>query len=390
MRDLPLSAHFGHATRTVLRVVMWFCLALLVFLAPYQFTSWLALLVLAIAFVWQFAALALLLASVVLHDGVKPGFWKSLFYWSYKLAWTMILCTLGAVAGGYIGWYLWLNNIRTYRTIGGMQSYKNIDPAILPGDQISDAGLVEFSELVDVDRSRGGCFMHAGDTYCVAPITHGGKVIDNLGDAPRFGSYDYFAVGINCCNCPNQDFQCGDWRNPLASGGVRSTDYVSRPFFRLAVDEWSAQWLKVSAHPIFFEWVQDPVHHWKALWYDAFHICVLAAFFIVPAVFCTTLVLERLLQFFVDRGYASLLNTPGAPRGFEWYWRRLLPEMLEQHFEEKRQQHQSGLMGYHSMAARLPPGALTPQRSSSNGVGGAQTQQPPGVGQPNVAASTAA
>jgi hypothetical protein len=336
--------------------------------------EWLALTIVVILLLWHSAALVLLIASVVMVKDYKPGIWKSLFYWSWWLMYAVIFCVLAAALGGYLGWYLWLNNVRTYRTIRSMQSYKNIDPAIVPGDQIADAGLVEFAELVDVDRSRGGCFMQAGDTYCVAPIVHGGKVIDNLGDAPRFGSYDYFAVGINCCNCPNQDFQCGDWRNPLAAGGIRSTDYVSRPFFRLAVDEWSAQWLKVSAHPIFFEWTQDPVHVWRWLWYDSVHVCILAVCFIVPVVFFTSLVLERLLQFFVDRGYASRLNTPGPPRGLERAWRRLLPEVLEQHLEEKRQQ-EAGLMGYQTMAAILPPGAL-------DGAGVAHAQRPPGVGQP--------
>lgn len=389
MRDIPLSAHFGRATRNVLQFQMWFCLAILICCAPYPFMEWLALTIVVILLLWHSAALVLLIASVVLVKDYKPGIWKSLFYWSWWLMYAVIFCVLAAALGGYLGWYLWLNNVRTYRTISSMQSYKNIDPAIVPGDQIADAGLVEFAELVDVDRSRGGCFMHAGDTYCVAPITHGGKVIDNLGDAPRFGSYDYFAVGINCCNCPNQDFQCGEWRNPLASGGVRSTDFVSRPFYRLAVDEWSAQWLKVSAHPIFFEWTQDPVHHWKTLWWDALHICILALSFIVPVIFCTSLVLDRLLQFFVDSGYASRLNTPGPPRGLERSWRRLLPEILEQHLEEKRQQN-AGLMGYDSMAACLPPGALTQQRSPSIGVGGAQAQQPPGVRQPDVIAGITA
>jgi len=390
LRDVTLSAHFGHATLNVLRVELWFCLALVIFLAPSPWISLIALLVLAIAFAIQAAALVLLFASVVLVKTYKPGVWQSLFFWSWRLMWTLLFCILGAAAGVFIGWYLWLNNIRTYRAIGGMESYKDIDPSIVPGIQIADAGLVQFSELVDVDRARGGCFMHSGDTYCVAPITHGGRIRDNLGDAPRYGSYDYFAVGINCCNCPNQDFQCGEWRNPLANGGVRSTDYVSRPFFRLAVDEWSAQWLKVSTHPIFFEWVQDPVYHWRALWYDAVHLCILAAFFIVPIVFCATLALERLLQFFIDIGYASRLNTPGPPRGLERSWRRLLPEMLEQHFEEKRQQEATGIMGYHTMAACLPPGALPPQPTPGAGIGGAQNHQPPGVGQPNMGAGVTA
>jgi len=111
--------------------------------------------------------------------------------------------------------------------------YKDVNPSNIPGVRVQDAGLIEFSSFVEPDRGKGGCFMSKGDTYCLAPIVEGGEVLYGLQGTPRTGSYDYFAVGINCCTCPNRDFQCGDFRNPLANGGIRSLDTKSRPFYKL-------------------------------------------------------------------------------------------------------------------------------------------------------------
>ena len=73
---------------------------------------------------------------------------------------------------------------------------------MVPGSQIQDAGAVDFVSTAGVDSEHGGCFMNAGTTYCVAPIVTNGTIHHSIGGAPRYGSFDYFAVGVDCCSCP--------------------------------------------------------------------------------------------------------------------------------------------------------------------------------------------
>eukprot|EP00913_Durusdinium_trenchii_P009404 g8838.t2 len=109
------------------------------------------------------------------------------------------------------------------------------------------------------------------DTYCVAPIILG---------KDQMASYDFWAVGVNCCPGQSPDFRCGEYNNAHARAGLRLMSDVERPFYRLAVQQaeaaynirtkppicpkqcvwWSHQFgLSRTEHPMFFHWVQDPV-----------------------------------------------------------------------------------------------------------------------------------
>ena len=84
-------------------------------------------------------------------------------------------------------------------SLGQTQAYHGIDPSVVPGSQIQDSGAVDFVSA-GVDSEHGGCFMNAGTTYCVAPIVANGTIHHSVGGAPRYGSFDYFAVGVDCCS----------------------------------------------------------------------------------------------------------------------------------------------------------------------------------------------
>eukprot|EP00928_Gymnodinium_smaydae_P039245 TRINITY_DN26847_c0_g4_i1.p1 TRINITY_DN26847_c0_g4~~TRINITY_DN26847_c0_g4_i1.p1 ORF type:complete len:448 (-),score=86.21 TRINITY_DN26847_c0_g4_i1:69-1412(-) len=297
------------------------------------------------------AALAVVIAIVcwrtlqviVLFAGVHAGklhqhvYGKSLIYFAWWPVHGFWLCLVAALLGGLLGNYIWTTRLEPYRELKALQTYGNVNTEIIPGQQLQDAGLVGFAPNVAVDRGRGGCFMGGGHTYCVAPIIYGGRLLDGLAGSPRTGEYDYFAVGVDCCTCPNREFKCGQWDNPFARGGVRSLDKESRPFFQLAVNDWEASYRKNAGHPLFFQWVEDPVRAWNGLytWANSatFGACVIVTF----ASFALGIFLGKLLQWLVVQNIASHSCAPVPPAGFEKAWAWLLPELHHYSVEERRQ-----------------------------------------------------
>lgn len=263
---------------------------------------------------------------------------KQLFHWGWWPLVALTFCAIGVTCGLLQGHMIWATYLKRYYHIESLRSYSGIDPSVVPGRQIMDAGTVEFAQHVNIDRDHSGCFLNEGQTYCVAPIVHGGQLTDGFGvDSPRFGSYDYFAVGVGCCSCETNDFRCGQWRNPAANGGIRSTDEVSRPFFVLAAEAWAAANQKTSSSPIFFTWVESPKEFWLDLAIEAAEKIAIVAGSLFFFFFSLTIVLVRVKQELILNEVVSPKNTPGPPPGFESWWERLLPEMLSRYREEAMQ-----------------------------------------------------
>merc|ERR1719478_402511 len=77
---------------------------------------------------------------------------------------------------------------------------------------------------------------------------------------PDSGTYDWWAVGTNCCDGTTAaNFTCGQVKHPLARSGMRLLSDTQRPYYLLAVQEWSATYGLPVRHPLFFTWVKDPL-----------------------------------------------------------------------------------------------------------------------------------
>merc|ERR1719401_574416 len=136
-----------------------------------------------------------------------------------------------------------------------------------------DAGIVYFANGNHIDGSRSWHFKQ--DTiYCVAPIL-------GANDKPETQTYDFWAVGKDCCVTGSSDFRCGQQQAGIRSA-IRSLDEDSLKFYRLAVQQAESLYDIVSTRPVFFEWAADPlvvIAEWKL---DSFHLFLfyVAAFFV--------------------------------------------------------------------------------------------------------------
>jgi len=133
-----------------------------------------------------------------------------------------------------------------------------IDASRENGQSIMDGGLFYFAEGNILDPKLGWHFKH-GTVYCIAPVVMKGKV-------PETGSYDFWAVGKDCCSTSSSDFRCGSFDDPNARSGLRITDDKARPFYRLAVEQAASLYNIKATYPIFLEWEKDPltlVNSWQ-------------------------------------------------------------------------------------------------------------------------------
>ncbi|CAD7924294.1 unnamed protein product [Amoebophrya sp. A120] len=152
---------------------------------------------------------------------------------------------LAAIFGDMNFWY----NMQPFYDIENLNTYPSVDPATQTGQRLMDAGRVYFADNTRLDTSKAMGFKNL-DLYCVAPIVNGNQALE---------TYDFWAVGLNCCSGVSSDFRCGEFNNPHARSGLRLMRDDQRPFFRLAVQQAAAAHHLKSTHPLFFYWLQDPV-----------------------------------------------------------------------------------------------------------------------------------
>lgn len=130
-------------------------------------------------------------------------------------------------------------------TVGGTDG---LNPTEASGAQYVDVMTITFEKKTFVDESLSLGFKN-GDLYCVAPI------VTNVTPA----SYDFWAVGTNCCDALGGSFWCsGVINDPSVHTATRYMDVSMRPFFKFAVQQAEAEYGIKARHPLFFSWTKDP------------------------------------------------------------------------------------------------------------------------------------
>jgi len=167
--------------------------------------------------------------------------------WFIFLFLTALLAWVLAMIGGEVNYHY---NLRPYLNMQSLATYASVDTRITRGQQVMDAGVITFARGTTMNIQRSMSFRHE-KLYCVVPITTG-----NTTQA----SYDFWAVGTDCCTAGVASFHCNTYTKKVtAPGGLRLLRDEERPYYRLAVQQAEATYGIKAGHPLFFEWQQDPV-----------------------------------------------------------------------------------------------------------------------------------
>jgi len=207
---------------------------------------------------------------------------------------------LASIVGMWAGDQSYGHYMIGYYTYQDLVSYTDVDPAHAKGQSYMDAGEVYFKEGTEVATNEMVSFT-SRTNFCAAPIigqplrnqagpdevaAEGGVVI------PEAGSIDFWAVGTNCCDKASRTFTCGQVSDRRARAGMRMIREDHRPFYLLAVQEWTARMCPTTGednaasghakaaplvclparHPLLFTWVEDPVgevtkYYEQAIWH---------------------------------------------------------------------------------------------------------------------------
>lgn len=197
-------------------------------------------------------AIGLIVVCVAVVKHLEHKFHEEEEYIEHEPNWHIFLaiCCLVAFVLAVIFGEMTFNQYSVpYYDLKNLATYTKIDTADYQGAQLMDAGTIVFKEgtKVDVTRSMG---FKSDTIYCVAPI-----VTNNA----QMMSYDFWAIGKNCCSGNQADFNCPETRNTRALGAVRLLVDTDRPFYRLAVQQAEGIHKIRAKHPLFFTWDEDPL-----------------------------------------------------------------------------------------------------------------------------------
>jgi len=199
-------------------------------------------------------------------EGLQDPTWLIILFVTSLIAWFV-----GMASGNGI----FTSCMKPFYEVNALNVYQSVDPSLYGGQQLMDAGTIVFTPNAELDFKHAMGFKNL-DTYCVSPIVSPtSQVATNASEAR---SYDFWAVGLNCCSGHAADFQCGEYNNPSAKSGLRLMRDDQRAYFRLAVQQAEAAYNIRAGHPIFLYWMQNPQTEINAYQDDGYKYFLLGVF----------------------------------------------------------------------------------------------------------------
>jgi len=195
---------------------------------------------------------------------------------SYEPTWYIFLfvtALLWLIAGVLQGNSNFWTNMQAYYDCQHLARYMHVNPAAMRGQELMDGGRMFFTNETRLDLSKAMSFKN-DHTYCVTPIT--------VSTAP-LATYDFWAVGKDCCNANATVFECGAYSSNAARSGLRVVNDDDRPFYRLAVQQAEGAFNIKAIHPLFYEWVEDAdqaMELYRTKGYQAYMIAMIVSFVI--------------------------------------------------------------------------------------------------------------
>jgi len=185
------------------------------------------------------------------------------------MAFLTATCVLSWAVASVAGDWNYHSFMRPYYDIKNLNTYPSVDPAKYQGTQLMDAGIIQFTPGSTLMLGKSIGFKNE-DIYCVAPIASGPN--------SNQSTYDFWAVGLNCCSGHSPDFRCGEYTNPQARWGLRLMDDSKKNMFRLAVQEATATFNLNAPHPVFMYWLSDPSSEVNAYQEDGYNYFLMFVF----------------------------------------------------------------------------------------------------------------
>jgi len=259
-------------------------------------TCSLIVILLSLQFRYVYPTVAMILALLVSCAGlIPPTLQLRQADTMQKRSWAfygLFAVCVASLTSLYLGEYAFGVFSKHYHELTELKSYKAVDPAIAHGQQLYDAGRIKFQPYARLDRAHPGCFQ-THTRFCVAPIVsraEGSEVV------PPTGSFDFFAVGKDCCNCAGGDFRCGDWDSVANPGGLRMLDTVDESYYQLAVDQWAATYRRQAVRPIFVHWTSQVDGNYHGLLEMSQAMVALTCALSLPLFFCSATLADCIIQ----------------------------------------------------------------------------------------------
>lgn len=201
------------------------------------------------------------------------------WYWYFS-----IMIAVAILSGWLLGNNIYNNYSRHYYEAKDLKLIDHLDAGKEHGQNVMDAGMFYFEHGNGLDMYRSWHFK-SRTVYCVSPVV---RMVDNdhwgrRGEVPETQSFDFWAVGKDCCSTATSDFRCGDYLNPMTRGGVRVLKEKDLPFYRLAVEQAKSLYGIQARNPIFFEWTLNPletVNSWNKTAFDHYIRAVIFGFIV--------------------------------------------------------------------------------------------------------------